>query len=107
MVPAEVYYIEGDDGLAQDWRADTVFINPPFSGLAGYLLYVSTGVSAGVELRAWHDDGLFYSGDGRDYYLLYRADCGVGAAGGGVCGGEVYRAAGAYGSGDNFLPDSL
>ena len=25
-------HIKGDDGLAQDWRADTVFINPPFSG---------------------------------------------------------------------------
>ena len=47
---------------------------PGFGALAGYLLYVSTGVSAGVELRAWNDDGLFYSGDGRDYYLLYRAD---------------------------------
>ena len=47
---------------------------PGFGALAGYLLYVSTGVSAGVELRALNDDGLFYSGDGRDYYLLYRAD---------------------------------
>ncbi len=47
---------------------------PGFGALANYLLYVSTGVSAGVELRAWNDDGLFYSGDGRDYYLLYRAD---------------------------------
>ena len=47
---------------------------PEFGALAGYLLYVSTGVSAGVELRALNDDGLFYSGDNRDYYLLYRAD---------------------------------
>ncbi len=47
---------------------------PEFGSLASYLLYVSTGVSAGVELRALNDDGLFYSGDGRDYYLLYRAD---------------------------------
>ena len=47
---------------------------PEFGALAGYLLYVSTGVSAGVELRAWNDDGLFYSGENRDYYLLYRAD---------------------------------
>ena len=47
---------------------------PEFGALAGYLLYVSTGVSAGVELRAWNDDGLFYSGNGRDFYLLYRAD---------------------------------
>ena len=47
---------------------------PGFGALANYLLYVSTGVSAGVELRALNDDGLFYSGDGRDYYLLYRAD---------------------------------
>ena len=31
VVKAEVYYDADDDGLAQDWRADTLFINPPFA----------------------------------------------------------------------------
>lgn len=29
-VPANRYYFEHDDGLAQDWIADTLFMNPPY-----------------------------------------------------------------------------
>ena len=31
VVKAEVYYTEADDGLTQDWRAESLFINPPFA----------------------------------------------------------------------------
>ena len=31
VVQAEVYYTADDDGLAQDWRADSIFLNPPFN----------------------------------------------------------------------------
>lgn len=31
VVDAEVYYTIEDDGLEQDWRARTLFINPPFA----------------------------------------------------------------------------
>ena len=46
---------------------------PSFSALAAYLLHVSAGISAGAtELGPQNDDGLFYSGDATDYYLLYE-----------------------------------
>ena len=48
---------------------------PGFGALASYLLYVSTGVSAGGGvLRRLDDYGLFYRDDRRAYYLLYEAD---------------------------------
>ena len=46
---------------------------PEYSELAAYLLHVSVGISAGsATLQPQNDDGLFYSSDTTDYYLLYR-----------------------------------
>ena len=47
---------------------------PEYSELAAYLLHTATGRSASGELSAHNDDGLFYSGDATDYYLLYQPD---------------------------------
>ena len=48
---------------------------PDYAQLAAYLLHTATGVSAAPgALAAQNDAGLFYSGDGADYYLLYRPD---------------------------------
>ena len=46
---------------------------PPYSALAANLLYTTTGVSVGIDaLEAKNDEGLFYSDDKNDYYLLYK-----------------------------------
>ena len=46
---------------------------PEYSELAAYLLHVSAGISAGAaELGPQNDDGLFYSSETTDYYLLYE-----------------------------------
>ena len=46
---------------------------PPFESLAAWLLHTATGVSARTtQLRAMDEDGLFYSGEQHDYYLLYE-----------------------------------
>ena len=46
---------------------------PEYSALAAYLLHTATGVSVGgFTLEAEYDDGLFYSDDQTDYYLLYQ-----------------------------------
>ena len=47
---------------------------PEYSALAAYLLYTATGIAAAGELAAQNDDGLFYTADTTDYYLLYRPD---------------------------------
>ena len=48
---------------------------PSYSSLAAYVLYTATGVSAGEsELQPQDDDGLFYSDDKTDYFLLYKPD---------------------------------
>ena len=48
---------------------------PDYSSLAAYLLYTSSGDSAGpAELTPQNADGLFYSTADTDYYLLYRPD---------------------------------
>ena len=48
---------------------------PSYSSLAAYLLYTASGVSAGEsELRPQDEDGLFYSDDKTDYYMLYKPD---------------------------------
>ena len=46
---------------------------PSYAALAAYLLHTASGVSAGeVALASQNEDGLFYSDDSTDYYLLYE-----------------------------------
>ena len=46
---------------------------PSYAALAAYLLHTASGVSAGeVALAPQNEDGLFYSDDSTDYYLLYE-----------------------------------
>ena len=48
---------------------------PSYASLAAYLLYTASGVSAGEsELQPQGEDGLFYSDDKIDYYMLYKPD---------------------------------
>ena len=48
---------------------------PDYGTLAAYLLHTATGISSGVlGLMPQNEDGLFYSGDHTDYYLLYEPD---------------------------------
>jgi hypothetical protein len=48
---------------------------PSYSALAANLLYTTAGVSVGADvLEMQNDDGLFYSDDENDYYLLYKSD---------------------------------
>lgn len=45
---------------------------PKYSILATYLIYTATGISVDKTLDPKNDIGLFYSDNGRDYYLLYK-----------------------------------
>ena len=48
---------------------------PEYPALAAYLLHTSAGLSAGTaSLEPNDDDGLFYSSDTTNYYLLYQPD---------------------------------
>lgn len=48
---------------------------PPYAPLAAWLLHTATGVSVETAaLRPLDEDGLFYSDDENDYYLLYEPD---------------------------------
>ena len=48
---------------------------PSYSSLAAYLLHTASGISAGAaSLERRNDDGLFYTDDATDYYLLYEPD---------------------------------
>ena len=48
---------------------------PEYSALATYLLHTSAGLSAGLAaMEPQNDDGLFYSSDSTNFYLLYEAD---------------------------------
>ena len=47
---------------------------PSFETLAQWLLHTATGRAATGQLTAQNYDGLFYSDEDRDYYLLYRPD---------------------------------
>ena len=48
---------------------------PSYSALAALLLFAAAGVSVGdTTLEQKTDDGLFYSDDKNDYYLLYKPD---------------------------------
>ena len=45
---------------------------PEYSELAAYLLHTASGLSASGNLQAQNGEGLFYSSDTHDYYLLYE-----------------------------------
>ncbi len=46
---------------------------PDYPSLAAYLLHISAGISAGhAALQSQNKDGLFYSTDTTNYYLLYE-----------------------------------
>ena len=46
---------------------------PIYSELAAYLLHTASGISSGQQdLAPQNEDGLFYSNDTTDYYLLYE-----------------------------------
>ncbi len=46
---------------------------PEYPALAAYLLHTASGTSAGeAELQRQNEDGLFYSSNTHDYYLLYE-----------------------------------
>lgn len=48
---------------------------PPYGALAAYLLYNTSGISAGSDtLQCQNDDGRFHSTEEINYHLLYRAD---------------------------------
>ena len=48
---------------------------PAFESLAAYLLHTASGVTCGAgQLTPKNDDGLFYTGDKTDYYMLYKPD---------------------------------
>ena len=50
---------------------------PAFPSLAAYLLHTASGISSGLsDLQPQDDDGLFYSSETDDYYLLYKPDLG-------------------------------
>ena len=47
---------------------------PTYSELAAYLLHTASGISSGQQdLAPKNEDGLFYSNDTTDYYLLYES----------------------------------
>ena len=47
---------------------------PDYSTLASHMLYMASGISVSKKLRPKNKDGLFYSVNGIDYYLLYKPD---------------------------------
>ena len=47
---------------------------PGYSELAAYLLHTAAVISPGEKLHPQNDEGLFYSSETTDYYLLYRPE---------------------------------
>lgn len=48
---------------------------PEYVTLAAYLLHTTSGISVGTDtLAPQNNDGLFYSNDDNDYYLIYQPD---------------------------------
>ncbi len=45
---------------------------PEYAELAAYLLHTASGLAASGGLEAQNEDGLFYSSDTTNYYLLYK-----------------------------------
>ena len=67
------YYTLGDPIEVEGMLSESGL--PDYGPLAAYLLYTSAGISAKADaLVPQDDDGLFYSSDQTDYYLLYRPD---------------------------------
>jgi phage N-6-adenine-methyltransferase len=58
-----LYYTQEDDGLAQDWSGERVFMNPPYGRVIGYWVkkamesktLVVCLVPARTDTRWWHD----------------------------------------------------
>lgn len=67
-VPARTHYTVADDGLSQDWNADTGFLNPPFSQVKRW---VKKGIG---EVAAGHLDALIIlqsaRPDGQRFHVL-------------------------------------
>ena len=69
---------------------------PSYSALAAYLLHTASGISAGAaDLERRNGDGLFYTTDERDYYLLYEPDVDWLCGNGGILNEERARRIGA------------
>ena len=67
------YYILGEPTGIEDMLTGKSL--PSYSGLATHLLFAAVGVAVGdTALNQKNDDGLFYSDDKNDYYLLYQPD---------------------------------
>ena len=65
---------------------------PDFSTLAAYLLHTSAGLSTGVDLlQPENEDGLFYSSDTTNYYLMYKPDVGYLSSNEAMLNGERAR----------------
>lgn len=61
-IPAAVHFTIEDDGLSQDWRADTAFLNPPFSAAKQWVKKGLEEVAAGrlgalIVLQSARPDG--------------------------------------------------
>jgi site-specific DNA-methyltransferase (adenine-specific) len=59
------FYTEQDDGLSKDWSGETVFVNPPYSNVAGwvekcYREYVDNGVTSVLLIPSRTDTKYFH-----------------------------------------------
>ncbi len=64
---------------------------PEYSELAAYLLHTAAGLSTTGMLAAQNDDGLFYSSDTTNYYLIYQPDMAYLGGNGGMLNEERAR----------------
>ena len=66
--------------LGEPMKVETILSGetlPSYSDLAANLFYTTSGVSLGGDnFEPKNDDGLFYSDDQNDYYLLYKPNLG-------------------------------
>ena len=68
------YFTEQDDGLSQDWKGETVFVNPPYCRKTGlwvkkaYHEYFENGVTAVMLLPSRTDVSWFHD------YILGKAE---------------------------------
>jgi site-specific DNA-methyltransferase (adenine-specific) len=59
------FYTEQDDGLSKDWSGETVFVNPPYSNVAGwvekcYREYMDNGVTSVLLIPSRTDTKYFH-----------------------------------------------